>query len=53
MHHAKNYTNQIFPLRKRRRAQGEQRANILDRLVCHVTSWPQDMIIVVVEATIL
>jgi hypothetical protein len=52
MHHAKNYANKIFPLEKCRRARGELRASILDRLVCHVISWPQDMMIVVVEVMI-
>jgi hypothetical protein len=54
MHHAKNYANKIFPLRKKcHRARGELRASILDPLAYPAINLPQDMKKVAVVATIL
>jgi hypothetical protein len=54
MHHAKNYANKDFPLKKSAAAhQKRPRANLLDPLAYPAINLPQDMKKVAVVATIL
>jgi hypothetical protein len=52
MHHAKNYTNKIFPLEKCRRARGRLHVSQQAQLEYLVINLPRGMRIVVAEATI-
>jgi hypothetical protein len=49
MHHAKNYTNKIFPLEKCRRVRGRPRVSQLAQLEYLVINLPHEMRIVVAE----